>query len=474
MSEGILDDRLFMSTQERENGAAGARETHEAEVRAEEERAPCPDDKEPTPEPPHDSHVIRAATYIQTFIRSEAASGLLLMLAAVAAMVAANHAPLTGWYETFLNTIAAVRLGNFAIEKPILLWINDGLMAIFFLLVGLELKREFLGGELASRDRILMPAVAAAGGMIVPALVFVLVVLASGRPELLRGWAIPTATDIAFALGMLSLLGRRVPLALKTFLLALAMFDDLGAIVIIAVFYSHHLDYGPMAAAGAAIGALILLNVMKVRKLGPYLIIGLFMWASVLKSGIHATLAGFVLALLIPYVTAKQRGHEEVEHVEDNPALVLEHALVPYVAYFVMPIFAFANAGVALPGSLLATLAQPLTLGIMAGLVLGKTLGVFGSVQLATRLGLLKPMDGVRTVHLLGVAMLTGIGFTMSLFIGTLSFDTLQHAAAVRIGVLGGTLLAAAGGLALLALTLPRAGVAAAGKEASAEGNGGE
>ncbi len=402
-----------------------------------------------------DSRILRAAGYIQTFLKGGAASGLLLMLAAAAAMLAANHAALSPLYEAFLDTVAAVRLGAFAIEKPILLWINDGLMAIFFLLVGLELKREFLAGELSSRDRVIMPAIAALGGMAAPALVYVVIVLVSGQPELLRGWAIPTATDIAFALGILSLLGKRVPLALKTFLLALAMFDDLGAIVVIAVFYSDKLDFAPMMMAAAAIAALFLLNRAGVRKLGPYLIIGLLMWASVLKSGIHATLAGFVLALLIPYVTARQRGREEVEHIGDNPALVLEHALVPYVSYFVMPLFAFANAGVALPGSLAQTLVQPLTLGILLGLFAGKQLGVFGGVWLATRAGLIKPMEGVRPVHLYGVAMLTGVGFTMSLFIGTLSFDTLEHAAAVRIGVLGGSLLAAVGGLTLLALTLP-------------------
>ncbi len=402
---------------------------------------------------PHGGVALRARNYIHAFLRSESFSGMLLLLAACVAMVMANHQALRPWYDAFLQVPGVLRLGALAIEKPLLLWINDGLMAIFFLLVGLELKREFIAGELSSRDRILMPAIAAAGGMAMPALVFLAV--NHSHPELLRGWAIPTATDIAFALGILALLGSRVPLALKTFLLALAMFDDLGAIIVIAVFYTEKLDFAPMMMAASAIVALLLLNRMGVRRLGPYLIIGFFMWASVLKSGIHATLAGFVLALLIPYVTAAERGHEDVHNVADNPALVLEHALVPYVAYFVMPVFAFANAGVALPGSLMDTLMQPLTMGILLGLFVGKQIGVFGSVWVAQRLGFLKPMSGVRPVHIYGVAALTGIGFTMSLFIGTLSFHTLEHAASVRIGVLGGSLLSAVFGLALLALTLP-------------------
>ncbi len=402
-----------------------------------------------------ENRAIRAVDYIHAFLRHESVSGILLVLAAILAMIMANHPALAPLYDSFLHTKASVKIGDIGLEKGLLHWINDGLMAIFFLLVGLELKREYYAGELRSRERVVMPALAALGGMAVPALVYV--VINVGNPENLRGWAIPAATDIAFALGILALLGKRVPLALKTFLLALAMFDDLGAIVIIALFYTESLDVSQLAAAGSAIVVLLFFNrVLRIRALAPYIIVGVFMWASVLKSGIHATLAGFVLALTIPYVTARERGHEEVHHVPDNPALSLEHMLQPWVAWFIMPIFAFANAGVNVSGDIMAVLANPVTLGIALGLFLGKQAGVVGGVLLGRALGWLTLPPGTRLAHLWGIGMLAGIGFTMSLFIGALSFTAPEQQAAVRIGVLGGTLLSAVTGYLLLLLTLPR------------------
>ena len=402
-----------------------------------------------------ENRAIRAVDYIHAFLRHESVSGILLVLAAILAMIMANHPALAPLYDSFLHTKASVKIGDIGLEKGLLHWINDGLMAIFFLLVGLELKREYYAGELKSRERVVMPALAALGGMAVPALVYV--VINAGNPENLRGWAIPAATDIAFALGILALLGKRVPLALKTFLLALAMFDDLGAIVIIALFYTESLDVSQLAAAGSAIVVLLFFNrVLRIRALAPYIIVGVFMWASVLKSGIHATLAGFVLALTIPYVTARERGHEEVHHVPDNPALSLEHMLQPWVAWFIMPIFAFANAGVNVSGDIMAVLANPVTLGIALGLFLGKQAGVVGGVLLGRALGWLTLPPGTRLAHLWGIGMLAGIGFTMSLFIGALSFTAPEQQAAVRIGVLGGTLLSAVTGYLLLLLTLPR------------------
>ncbi len=372
-------------------------------------------------------------------------------------MIMANHPALAPLYDAFLHTHASVRIGDAGIEKGLLHWINDGLMAVFFLLVGLELKREFFAGELSSRDSIIMPALAALGGMLVPALVYVAINLFLGTPENLKGWAIPAATDIAFALGILALLGRRVPLALKTFLLALAMFDDLGAIVIIALFYTNSLDLYQLYLAAIAILVLAVFNrVLRIRALAPYIIVGLFLWAAVLKSGVHATLAGFVLALFIPYVTAHERGSVEVRHVQENPALVLEHMLQPYVALFIMPLFAFANAGVAVQGSLPQLLLHPITLGIALGLFIGKQAGVLGGVLLGRALGWLKLPQAMRITHLYGVALLAGIGFTMSLFIGTLSFTDPAQDGAVRVGVLAGTLLSAIAGFIVLFLTLPR------------------
>ena len=399
--------------------------------------------------------VIRAMSYIHAFLRNESISGILLILAAALAMIMANHPLLAPLYESFLHTKASVKVNGYGIEKGLLHWINDGLMAIFFLLVGLELKRSFFDGRLSSGKRVMMAAFAAAGGMIAPALIYVFI--NQSYPENLRGWAIPTATDIAFALGVLALLGKRVPLVLKTFLLALAMFDDLGAVIIIALFYTDALDMSQLAMAGMALFILAVFNkVLRVRALAPYIIVGLFLWVSVLKSGVHATLAGFALAMFIPYISERERGTKDVHHVKENPALVLEHMLQPYVALLIMPLFAFANAGVRIEGSVLELLLHPVTLGVALGLFIGKQLGVFGAVWLGRKLGLVSMPPRMTLAHLYGIALLAGIGFTMSLFIGTLSFEVFEKIAAVRLGVLGGSLISAVAGFAVLALTLPR------------------
>ena len=380
---------------------------------------------------------------VQEFIRHEAFSGILLFAAAIAA-VAMDNSALSWLYDAILQTPVSLRIGHLALDKPLLLWINDGLMAVFFLLVGLELKREFLQGQLSSRSQIILPALAALGGIAVPALIYTAINGAS--PDLARGWAIPTATDIAFALGVMALLGPRAPRSLKLFLLALAILDDLGAIIIIALFYTDNLTLVPLAVAAAAIGGLALLNMRKVTRLAPYILLGVVLWVSVLKSGVHATLAGVVLAMFIPIAGKGGSGERE------SPLRHLEHALHPYVAYGVMPIFAFANAGVSFAGMSLATLMQPLPLAIAAGLFIGKQAGVFGAVVLAVRSGLAARPDGASWLQLYGVALLTGIGFTMSLFIGMLSFADPAHAAGVRIGVITGSLLSAVAGYAILRL----------------------
>jgi NhaA family Na+:H+ antiporter len=330
------------------------------------------------------------------------------------------------------------------LDKPLILWINDGLMAIFFLLVGLEIKREVLEGELSSPAKAMLPGIAALGGMAVPALVYCL--FAQAEPGALQGWAIPAATDIAFALGVLALLGNRVPGSLRVFLLALAIMDDLGAIVIIAVFYSHGLV--PMAlglAAASAVG-LWLLNRAGVRSLTPYLLLGLVLWVCVLKSGIHATLAGVVLAFAIPLRVKDADGKRS----EDAPLYCLEHALHPWVAFLIMPVFALANAGVPLDGITPASLLEPVPLGIALGLFVGKQVGVFLAVWIAVHIGVVERPARASWGQVYGVAVLTGIGFTMSLFIGTLAFADPQHAVAVRLGVLTGSLASALVGYGLL------------------------
>ena len=381
----------------------------------------------------------------QALFKHEAFGGILLFAAASLA-IAMDNSPLAWLYDSLLGVQASVQIGPLVVAKPLLLWINDGLMAVFFFLVGLEIKREVLIGQLSTRDQIMLPGAAAIGGMLAPALVYVAINHAD--PATLRGWAIPAATDIAFALGALALAGSRVPLALKVFLLAVAIIDDLGAIIIIALFYTANLSVEALLLSGTGVVALVLLNRFKVTKLAPYILIGIFVWVCVLKSGVHATLAGVALAMAIPL---KIDGS-----TERSPLLRLEHGLHPWVAYGILPVFAFANAGVSLAGLSLASLLQPLPLGIAAGLFIGKQIGVMGATWLAVRFGLARLPKDVDWWLIYAVALLTGIGFTMSLFIGTLAFDDPAMAADVRLGVLSGSLLSAVTGFLILRWRLYR------------------
>lgn len=380
-------------------------------------------------------------TVLKNFLKTEAAGGVVLMIAAAAALIWANSAA-APYYSAILSAPVGVRLGAVGLEKDLILWINDGLMAIFFLLVGLEIKREALVGELSSRSRAALPAVAAVGGMAFPALIYVLFNWGA-EGEAMRGWAIPAATDIAFAVGVLALLGDRAPASLRIFLLALAIIDDLGAIVIIALFYTASLNLTALALAAAALAVLIVFNRMGVRRIAPYMLVGAVLWLCVLKSGIHATLAGVAVAFTIPLTPSED---------EHSPLEELEHALHPWVAFAIMPIFALANAGVSLAGLSFSSLLEPIPLGIALGLFLGKQLGVFGLSWAAIKAGWCVRPQGASWGQIYGVAIVTGIGFTMSLFIGNLAFTGEEHATAVRLGVLGGSLLSAVVGYAVLAL----------------------
>jgi NhaA family Na+:H+ antiporter len=396
-------------------------------------------------------HVARAgerlAEALREFLQLEAAGGILLMIAAALALAAANTAA-GGLYQALLATPVAVRIGAFELAKPLLLWINDGLMAVFFFLVGLEIKREAMEGELSNRSQIVLPAAAAVGGMAVPAAIYWL--LNRRDPVAIDGWAIPAATDIAFALGVLALLGSRVPQALKVFLLTLAILDDLGAIAIIALLYTAKLSWVSLAVAAGAIAVLAILNARRVTAIPSYILVGLVLWVAVLKSGVHATLAGVVLALFIP-LRPQQPGGE-------SPLRKLEHDLHPAVAYAILPLFAFANAGVSFEGMSFRSLLEPVPLGIAAGLVLGKTVGVFGMSALAIGTRLSRMPEGASWASLLGVAVLCGIGFTMSLFIANLAFgdDAPRQAIAAVLGILAGSLVAAVLGCLVLGAALLR------------------
>lgn len=385
---------------------------------------------------------------IQRFIALESASGILLVLAAILAMIAVNS-PLQGWYELLLNTPVAVQIGGLKIAKPLLLWVNDGLMALFFLTVGLEIKREVLFGELREVSKAALPVIAAIGGMAAPALVYTLVNYQD--PQAMRGWAIPTATDIAFALGVLSLLGKRVPASLKLFLLTLAIVDDLGAIVIIAVFYTTKLSALSLGVAAVSLVVLFIFNRRGVLSLTPYLLVGLIMWIAVLKSGVHATLAGVLLAFFIP---SKLREADDDHTVADG----LEHDLHSSVSYVILPLFAFMNTGVSLAGLTFATILQPIPLGIALGLFVGKQIGIFGACWLAIKLKIAKLPSDIGWWELYGVAILGGIGFTMSLFISSLAFE--QEGAALvtndRLGILVGSILSAVIGYLILKWRLPK------------------
>ncbi|MGE0351934.1 MAG: Na+/H+ antiporter NhaA [Gemmatimonadales bacterium] len=388
---------------------------------------------------------------LQEFFRLESAGGLALMATAVLAMAVANS-PLAGGYSALLSTPLEIRLGALAIAKPLLLWINDGLMAVFFLLVGLELKREVLAGHLASLRQASLPLFAALGGMAGPALVYI--AINRGDPVALRGWAIPAATDIAFALGILSLLGRRVPPALKALLLSIAIFDDLGAIVVIAVFYTAELSLAALATAGALLLGKLVLNRARVMRPAAYLLLGVPLWVAVLKSGVHATLAGVAVAAFIPL--RNPSGGEDGGLA--SPLEHLEHALHPWVAFGILPAFAFANAGVSLAGLSFAQLLHPLPTGIALGLFAGKQVGILATSWLAIRLGAASLPGGVRWPTLYGMSLLCGIGFTMSLFIASLAFDPGSEAIQrlARLGILTGTALSGLAGYAVLHRTLPR------------------
>lgn len=376
------------------------------------------------------------------FFQLEAASGLLLIAAAVLALVI-NNSPLSYLYSGLLDVPVAVQVGALNIAKPLLLWINDGLMALFFLLIGLEVKREVVDGHLSKPSQIVLPATAAIGGMVIPALIYWFI--NRDNPAAVAGWAIPTATDIAFALGVLALLGKRVPVSLKLFLMTLAIIDDLGAIIVIALFYSGTLSSVSLLLAAACLVVLVAMNRLGVVKLGPYMVIGLILWVCVLKSGVHATLAGVALALCIPLRT---------RNAETSPLLSLEHALHPWVAYAILPLFAFANAGVSLAGVTVESFTHPVPMGIAVGLLLGKTVGVFGLTWVAVKLRLAALPAGAGWGQLLGVAILCGIGFTMSLFVGSLAFvpGSSDYAGMDRMGILTGSFFAAVIGYAVTAM----------------------
>jgi len=383
----------------------------------------------------------RSASAFARFFAHESAGGVVLALAALAALAVSNS-PWGDAYRGFLAWPGELRIGGDALvlAKPLLVWVNDLWMALFFFLVGLEIKREFVEGELASRRQALLPAAAALGGMLLPALIYA--ALNRGDATALRGWAIPTATDIAFTIGVLMLLGPRVPASLKLFVTAVAIIDDLGAIVIIAFFYTERLSGTALLAAALGAAALLALNRARVMRVDVYALVGLLVWLAVLKSGVHATLAGVITALAIP--TRDAQGGSPLQDVE--------HGLHPWVAFAVLPMFAFCNAGVSLEGASFATLLAPIPLGIALGLVAGKTIGVFGTSWLLIRAGLAERPAAAGWAQFFGVAVLCGIGFTMSLFIGGLAFEGRDAAyeTQVKLGVLTGSLIAALAGVALL------------------------
>ncbi|MBK8175485.1 MAG: Na+/H+ antiporter NhaA [Rhodospirillales bacterium] len=377
---------------------------------------------------------------LKQFLKMEAAGGLVLVAAAILAVIVANS-PLSSVYQDFLDARAHIGIDSFQLSKPLLLWINDGLMAVFFFVVGLEIKREFLAGQLARREQAVLPACGALGGMALPALIFVAINL--GEPDHLAGWAIPAATDIAFALGVLALLGSRVPLSLKVLLTAIAVLDDLGAIIIIAVFYTDQLSLTALTMAISALAVLVAMNILGVRRMGVYFAIGAVLWVCVLKSGVHATLAGVALAMTIP-LEEDANGH--------SPARHLEHSLHRWAAFGVLPIFAFANAGVSFEGIGWASLFEPVTLGIALGLFLGKQAGVFSCIWLTARAGLARLPEGTTWRQIYGVCLLCGIGFTMSLFIGGLAWEHSNFDAPLRLGVIVGSILSACTGAVVLLL----------------------
>lgn len=375
---------------------------------------------------------------IRDFFKLESAGGILLVIAAAIAMTIANSP---------LNEIYQGALHSYVFGMSLSHWINDGLMAVFFLLIGLEVKRELLEGALKSRETAIFPAIAAVGGMLAPALIYVL--FNSGDAEAIQGWAIPAATDIAFALGIMALLGKRVPVSLKVFLLALAIIDDLGVVVIIALFYTSDLSTIALTVGFIMTAVLFMLNAKHVTKLSAYLIVGLILWVAVLKSGVHATLAGVVIGFAIP-LKGNKGEHSPLKH--------LEHALHPYVAFGILPLFAFANAGISLEGVSFSSLASTLPLGVALGLLIGKPLGIFSFSVIAVKAGVAKLPEGINFKHIFAVSVLCGIGFTMSIFISSLAFGSanVNYDTYARLGILMGSTTAAILGYVLLRLSLPK------------------
>lgn len=382
---------------------------------------------------------------LANFFNSKSAPGMMLIIASIIAMLVANLG-LYEWYQQWLNTNIAVKIAEFKIDKPLHLWINDGLMALFFLLIGLEIKRELYVGELKNPKNAILPLMAAVGGIVMPALIFV--VFNFNQPDNLAGWAIPTATDIAFAIGILTLVGAKVPIGLIVFLTTLAVIDDLSAIIIIAIFYTHELSITSLYYALGGVMVLIAMNLLNVRNITLYLFVGLILWAFVIKSGVHATLAGVVVGLLIPMSEKPDAKHG----LDEPPAMRLEHGLYPWVYFLVLPLFAFANAGVSLQGMSLEMLMNPLFLGIVLGLFVGKQVGVFAFSWLTVRLGWGNLPAGSNWQMVYGAGLLAGIGFTMSLFIGTLAFDDIhpENMAVIRLSVLTASTLSAVVGFIVL------------------------
>ena len=379
------------------------------------------------------------------FLRLESASGIILVAAAVLAMFIANS-PLDEIYSSLVDLPVEIRVGNFEIAKPLLLWINDGLMALFFLMVGLELKREIVEGQLSDLSQASLPAVAAIGGMLVPALIYAWI--NRGDEIALQGWAIPAATDIAFALAILLLLGNRVPASLRLFLVSIAIFDDVGAIVIIALFYTSDLSVTAITVATTCLPVLYFFNRRGTMEKAPYLLVGAVMWVAVLKSGVHATLAGVILAFFIPIRDSDK---------EASPLHELEHDMHTAVAFAILPIFAFVNAGISFSGVSWEYLLHPVPLGIALGLFVGKQIGVFAFCWLAVKSGLAKLPHQLSWIHIYGTSLLCGVGFTMSLFIGSLAFENtgVNLLFDERLGIIVGSLLSAAGGYFVLRISLP-------------------
>jgi len=387
---------------------------------------------------------------IRDFLKLESAAGVVLMAAAAAAMIAANS-PAASWYIHFLDIPVEVRIGDLEVAKPLFLWVNDGLMAIFFFLVGLELKREVLEGELSRPANVLLPALGAIGGIVVPVAIFVW--FNAGDAEAMRGWAIPAATDIAFALGILMLLGDRVPISLKIFLVSLAIFDDLGAIVIIAMFYTSDLS---VQALSVAAGCLLVLGIMSwrgVSQVASFILVGVVMWVAVLKSGVHATLAGVTLAAFIPIRDSKDSSK--------SPLRMLERDLHSVVAYGVLPVFAFVNGGIDLAGVSVESMMHSVPMGIATGLFVGKQVGIFLLCFLAIKLGLARMPEGANWGSLYGVSVLCGVGFTMSLFVASLAFENVlfspEQVFDERLGIIVGSILSAVVGFLVLHVSLPKA-----------------